>query len=48
MISSFEPEGVVVELVVAGQGDQAAEAGAQRVEDLRGSVSPHLGDAESV
>ena len=42
------PVAVVGELVVAGQGDQATEAGAQGVEDLRGSVRPHLGDAESV
>ena len=42
------PVTVVGELVVASQGDQAAEAGAQGVEDLRGRVRPHLGHAESV
>ncbi len=35
------PVTVVVELVVAGQGDEAAEGRSQRVEDLRGCVRPH-------
>ncbi len=34
---------VVVPLVVAGEGDDAAEAEAQGEEDLRGGLSPHLG-----
>lgn len=34
---------VVVPLVVAGEGDDAAEAEAQGEEDLGGSLSPHLG-----
>ena len=33
---------VVVELVVAGEGEQHSEAGAQREEDLSGGVDPHL------
>lgn len=33
---------VVVELVVAREGQQGAEAGAQREKDLRGRVDPHL------
>ena len=33
---------VVVELVVAGERDQAAPAGRQREEDLHGRVPPHL------
>ena len=36
------PVAVVGELVVAGQRDQTPEAGAQRVEDLCGRVSPNL------
>lgn len=34
---------VVVPLVVAGEGDDAAKAEAQSEEDLRGRLSPHLG-----
>lgn len=33
---------VVVPLVVAGEGDDAAEAETQREEDLRGRLSPHF------
>ena len=32
---------IVVELVVAGKGQQHTKAGAQREEDLRGGVHPH-------
>ena len=34
---------VIISLVVAGKGDDAAEAQAQSEEDLRGCLSPHLG-----
>lgn len=34
---------VVAGLVVAGKGNEAAEAQAQREEDLRGSADPGLG-----
>lgn len=34
---------VIVALVVAGEGDHAAEAEAQSEEDLRGRLPPHLG-----
>lgn len=34
---------VVVPLVVAGEGDDAAKAETQRKEDLCGCFSPHLG-----
>lgn len=37
------PVAVVVELVVTGEGQQRAETGTQREEDLRGGVYPHLG-----
>lgn len=36
------PVAVVVELVVGGHSDEPTPCTAQRVEDLRGSVSPHL------
>ena len=35
-------EHVVVELVVGGEGDEAAPAGTQREEDLDSRVRPHL------
>lgn len=35
-------EAVVVELVVAGQGNQSTPAGAERKEDLDGGVRPNL------
>ncbi len=35
-------EHVVVELVVGGEGDEAAPAGTEGEEDLDGSVGPHL------
>ncbi len=35
-------EDVVVELVVAGQGDESAPAGSKREEDLDSSISPDL------
>ena len=35
-------EHVVLELVVAGQGDHAAPGDAEREEDLDASVRPHL------
>ena len=38
----YQPEAVVVELVVGGHGDEAPPGTAQRVEDLRGCISPHL------
>ena len=41
-----EPEGVVVEFVVAGERDQGSPAGAQREEDLHGSICPHLKKCE--
>lgn len=36
------PEHVVIKLVVAGQGDEAALAGAEREENLDGGVAPYL------
>ena len=42
MRASFEPQGIVVELIVAGQGDQGAPTGTQREEDLHCRVCPHL------
>ena len=36
------PVAVVGELIVACQSDQTPETGAQRIENLGGSVSPHL------
>ena len=36
------PEYVVVEVIEAGHGNEAAHATAQRVEDLCGCISPHL------
>ena len=36
------PVAVVLEAVVAGHGDEAARTRAQRVEDLRRRVTPHL------
>ncbi len=42
------PVAVVGELVVAGEGDQASEAGSKRVENLGGSVSPNLAENKTV
>ena len=42
------PVAVVGELVVAGEGDQASEAGSKRVENLGGSVSPNLAENGTV
>ena len=39
---------VVGELVITGKGDKTSERGAKRVEDLRGSVGPHLDALEGV
>ena len=39
---------VVVELIVAGQSDEAAPARRQREEDLDGCVLPHLGGSPRV
>ena len=36
------PVAVIVELVVAGHGDEAAATGAERVENLRRRVAPNL------
>ena len=42
------PVAVVGELIVAGQSDQTTETGAQRIENLGGSVSPHLEENKTV
>jgi len=38
----YRPQAVVVELVVAGHGDEAAPGRAQGVEDLHRRLHPHL------
>ena len=38
----YQPEAVVVELVVRSHGNEPTPGTAQRVEDLWGSISPHL------
>ena len=42
MIEVHLPEHVVLELVVAGEGDHAAPGDAQREEDLDTGIRPHL------
>lgn len=42
------PVAVVVELVVAGEGEQGPESRSQWEEDLRGGVDPHLRVAQLV
>ena len=51
-VEEGDDEGVAVtvvgELVEAGHGDQPSRAGAQRVEDLRGRVAPHLDSGQGI
>lgn len=39
---THEPHAVIVELVVGGERDEAAEGDAKGIEDLNGGVAPHL------
>ena len=45
--SGVLPETVVIELVVARHCDESAGAGSESVEDLNGSVAPHLPGEEA-
>lgn len=43
----YQPETVVVELVVWSHGNETTPGTTQRVEDLRGGISPHLHKQQS-